>query len=139
MIKASKHELSKCRGLMRRAGKRMSDLKSPTFDSQPKAVSYENGVERAMVRRIDAENELAYYVAAIEMCDKDCIKVIYDLYFSKDDDSRTEVIMNGNYNDRSFYRLERKALYQFAEAYRAGILFDVAAEKCQKSVSLLAE
>lgn len=142
VIEAAKHELNKSSSLMRKAGKRLSDLKSPSFDDQPKAVSFDNHVEAALARRIDAQDELTDIIAAINLCDQQCKQVLFDLYIDPNDNSNIEVMINTNRTERTFYRLERRALYQFAEGFRYGELFETAremAEKWQESGSKLAE
>lgn len=75
MIEASKHELSKCGKLMCVAGKRMSELRSPVFDAQPKPPSYSNYVEDRMAKRLDAEEELRDILLSIQLCDNNVLIV----------------------------------------------------------------
>lgn len=124
MIEASKQELSKCGRLMRTAGKRMSELKSPVFDSQPKAPSFANGVENRMVKRIDAENELRDILLAISLCDNKSKQILFDLYVDPNEYSDLEAMDRLGYQSTRYFYYKHRALLRFAEGYKQGAIYE---------------
>lgn len=126
MIEASKHELSKCGKLMRAAGKRMSELKSPVFDAQPKSPSYSNHVEERMAKRLDAENELRDILLAINLCDNRSKSILFKLYVDPDEPTDIEVMAESGLSESPYYKYKKRALYRFAEGFRFGLLFEEA-------------
>ncbi|GKT04416.1 hypothetical protein OKN36_19520 [Furfurilactobacillus sp. OKN36] len=124
VIKAAKKELNKCGRLMRQAGKRMSELKSPVFDSQPKSPSVTNHTEERMVRRIDAEEELRDILLAINLCDNLSKNILFSLYVDPSEPNDTDVMTELGLSERPYYRYKRRALYRFAEGFRYGEIFE---------------
>ncbi|MCF6419809.1 hypothetical protein LDK34_08195 [Furfurilactobacillus rossiae] len=124
VIQAAKHELSKCGKLMRAAGKRMSELKSPVFDAQPKPPSYSNHVEERMAKRLDAENELRDILLAIQLCDNKSKQVLFDLYVDPAEYSDVEVMAHLGYQSSRYAFYKRRALLRFAEGYKQGEIYE---------------
>ncbi|GEK28666.1 hypothetical protein LSI01_09770 [Furfurilactobacillus siliginis] len=124
VIEASKRELNKCGQLMRQAGRRMSELKSPVFDAQPKSPSYSNHTEERMAKRLDAENELRDILLAIELCDNKSKQILYDLYVDPSEYSDIEVMLHVGYQSSRYAYYKRRALLRFAEGYKQGEIFE---------------
>ncbi|GKT04448.1 hypothetical protein OKN36_19840 [Furfurilactobacillus sp. OKN36] len=124
VIKAAKKELNKCGRLMRQAGKRMSELKSPVFDAQPKAPSFVNGVEERMVKRIDAEEELREILLAIQLCDNKSKQILFDLYVDPAEYSDVQTMTHLGYQSSRYAFYKRRALLRFAEGYKQGEIYE---------------
>ncbi|ANZ70361.1 ArpU family phage packaging/lysis transcriptional regulator [Pediococcus claussenii] len=122
----SKKELMKCRSLMRTAGKRLYDLQSPVIDDMPSNSAYGNQVEEKIIRQIDAKKELEDIRNAIVLLsddERDLIKAKYlDMNAPSD-----RMVMGTLFisNDSTYYRMLDKALYHFAQSFRAGELLFV--------------
>jgi ArpU family phage transcriptional regulator len=124
VIEAAKHELNKCGRLMRTAGKRMSELKSPVFDAQPKSPSYSNHVEERMAKRLDAENELRDILMAIQLCDNKSKQILFDLYVDPNEYSDLEAMDRLGYQSTQYFYYKRRALLRFAEGYKQGDIYE---------------
>ncbi|GAB6091776.1 ArpU family phage packaging/lysis transcriptional regulator [Furfurilactobacillus curtus] len=124
VINEAKKELSRCGRLMRQAGKRMSELKSPVFDAQPKAPSFANSVESRMVKQIDAENELRDILLAISLCDNKSKQILFDLYVDPNEYSDLEAMDRLGYQSTQYFHYKHRALLRFAEGYKQGAIYE---------------
>lgn len=121
-------KLRKCRRLMRMTQTNLSDLRSPKMDGMPISPSYGNAVENRIVNQVDkkteALSELKDIYSAITWLKKDEQELLFVKYFDFEEPSNRMVSTVLHIDESQFYRIRNKALYKFAESYRAGVLFE---------------
>lgn len=124
IVRKADRKLKKCRRLMRIAQRSLTDLKSPAMDDIPSGTPYGNQVEAKIVKQASAQQELHEIYQAITWLRKDEQELLFTKYFDFEEPSNTAVAYTLNIDESQYYRLRNKALYEFAESYMAGSLFE---------------
>ena len=114
--------LKSYRRLDRIAGRSIVDLRSPIIDNMPKAESYGNKTEDAVVQHIDAEGDRNAIVAGLYTLKLTSRQILYYSFCLQETYSNTKIANELGYSKRQIERMKAEALIEFAEAYRHGKL-----------------
>ncbi|WP_353990073.1 ArpU family phage packaging/lysis transcriptional regulator [Pediococcus argentinicus] len=120
---AAVNKLKKCRSLMRLARMRLSDLKSPTISDMPSSPAYGNAIEDKVISQANAQAELKEIYQAISWLKKDEQQLLFAKFMDPEEPTDIMIYLDMGLDERTFYRLQSKALMEFAESYRYGSLF----------------
>ncbi len=121
-VENAREILSQYRRLSRMAGRKLTDIQSPTFDGMPRASSYENRNETKIVNHIDAEMIVDNCQQAMSIISKNSYWVLYYSYFCEPALTYYQIAKKISYSEESIDYLKRKGLLEFAEAYPNGKL-----------------
>ncbi|AEV94889.1 ArpU family phage packaging/lysis transcriptional regulator [Pediococcus claussenii] len=101
--------------LKRIAGKRLTDLRSPSPDGMP----HGNGVEvdERIIGRLDAQKELENIMFCLSFLRDDYQQILLKKYMTADKQTDIAIAMDLGISDGTLYRWQSKALQEFKEAY----------------------
>lgn len=119
----AENKLKQCRRLMRIAGKRLTDLQSPTISDMPSTPSYGNRVEERIIDQANARYELDEIYRAITWLSDAEQQLLVAKYLDRNKPTDRMIMIDMRIDERTFYRLHNTALREFSESYRAGSLF----------------
>ncbi|WP_270236387.1 ArpU family phage packaging/lysis transcriptional regulator [Streptococcus anginosus] len=121
----AKKILQTYRRLCRIAGSEYTLRSTSAFSDQPRSKNNQpsKGLETFVVKRLDAEREIAEIDKAINLLSSDMYKEILIRRFCKARQcSNICIYMELDLSESEFYREQNKALLEFAEWYKAGEL-----------------
>ncbi|VTY26974.1 ArpU family phage packaging/lysis transcriptional regulator [Streptococcus anginosus] len=121
----AKKILQTYRRLCRIAGSEYTLRSTSAFSDQPRSKNNQpsKGLETFVVKRLDAEREIAEIDKAINLLSSDMYKEILIRRFCKARQcSNICIYMELDLSESEFYREQSKALLEFAEWYKAGEL-----------------
>lgn len=115
--------LKQYRRYSRMAGRALTDIQSPTIDDMPKATHYENRQEVALTETFNAQIEFEACQQALARLPFVSYWTLYYSYCTPYQLSGNEIAERiGVANDDAVDYLKRRALIEFAEAYKGGVL-----------------
>lgn len=114
--------LKQYRKFERIAGRAKIDIRSPQINDMPKAPSFGNKTEDAIIQFIYAKDERDEILKAITSLDLVKRQLLYYTYCEPDEYSNELIANKIGYSARHVSRLKKDALIYFAEAYRHGKL-----------------
>ena len=118
----ARRTLKSYRRLERIVGRASIDIKSPVITDLPKAPTYGNKVEDAIVQLADAEMEMNAIITALMKLSLISRQILHYSYCSRDMFTNYKISREIGYSERSVERMKSIALIEFAEAYRNGKL-----------------
>ncbi|WP_390410112.1 ArpU family phage packaging/lysis transcriptional regulator [Lacticaseibacillus jixiensis] len=118
----ARQKLKEYRHYARLAGRPLTDLKSPSMDGMPKAQSFQNGTEAALVARLDkvldAEAHLGVIDNALALCKFQSKWLLYFCYCTPEELEMWQVAERmGLGSVGTAKRQKASALFEFAESY----------------------
>lgn len=99
-------------------------LKSFVFNANKVKASKPNSYDDKLIKRIEAENELIEIMDSLRTLPEMSKNILFSSYCDINPRSNISLSIELGYSSKSVERFKSRALIEFAEAYKSGILLD---------------